>query len=412
MKHKTPAIFVLTAAFLGGYVFGQWRAREPVVSAGTGRRILYYQCPMHPTYRSSGPGVAPCCNMALKPVYEGDEPLPSSSAIRITPGQQELAGVQYGAVEYAPAARSIRGPARVGVNEGRVARIQTKLEGFVDQLFVQSAGEAVTKGQPLLSIYNRRAYSMAQSEFLQANMDSGGMGLTAAAAASPDARNAAREALLAARQHLEMLGFTEDQIAAVARAQQPLRSFPLYAPFDGIVTEFTTALNQQVGMTPLLTIADLSNMWVTANFVAADAAKIRPGQSATFTMPYAPGKVFQGTVERILPELDSETRTVKVRLLFSNPGLVLKPQMYGEVELQTGTGERKLTVPFSAVLDSGRARTVFVDLGGGYLEPRAVTTGEQLGDRIEILHGLSPAQRIVASGNFLIDSETRLHPRQ
>jgi len=398
----------LAAAFLGGYGYGRWYARSPVVSATTTRRVLYYRCPMHPSYRFNRPGTAPCCGMALQPVYEGDAEPPTAAALRLTPRQQELIGVQYATAELTPAIRVIRGAARIAVDDTRVARVQTKLEGFIDQLFVKSVGETVRKGQPLLSIYNRRAYSMAQSEFLDAIMASGGMGLTAEAAASPDARRAAREAVLAAREHLEMLGFTEYQIEAVARAHQPLRSLPIYAPIGGVVIEYSAALNDPVGMQPLLTIADLSSVWATASFAAADAAGIRRGQSAVLRVPYAPGRTFHGVVDLILPQVDPETHTLSARVQVDNPGLELKPQMYGEVELRAGGGSKKLTVPQEAVIDSGRAQTVFVASGEGYLEPRVVATGERYGDRIEILRGLKPGERVVTSGNFLLDSEVQL----
>ena len=398
----------LAAAFLGGYGYGRWYARSPVVSATTTRRVLYYRCPMHPSYRFNRPGTAPCCGMALQPVYEGDAEPPTAAALRLTPRQQELIGVQYATAELTPAIRVIRGAARITVDDTRVARVQTKLEGFIDQLFVKSVGETVRKGQPLLSIYNRRAYSMAQSEFLDAIMASGGMGLTAEAAASPDARRAAREAVLAAREHLEMLGFTEYQIEAVARAHQPLRSLPIYAPIGGVVIEYSAALNDPVGMQPLLTIADLSSVWATASFAAADAAGIRRGQSAVLRVPYAPGRTFHGVVDLILPQVDPETHTLSARVQVDNPGLELKPQMYGEVELRAGGGSKKLTVPQEAVIDSGRAQTVFVASGEGYLEPRVVATGDRYGDRIEILRGLKPGERVVTSGNFLLDSEVQL----
>ena len=178
MKRAAPVAFVVTLAFLGGYVYGHLRGGGPVVAAKTARHILYYQCPMHPSYRSDHPGTAPCCNMELQPVYEGDASPPSSAAIHITPRQQELIGVQYGSVEYGPASRAIRSAARVGLNETRVARIQTKPRRiYRPTICTIRVGEAVTKGQQLVSIYNRRAYSMVQEEFLQATMDSGGMAL-------------------------------------------------------------------------------------------------------------------------------------------------------------------------------------------------------------------------------------------
>jgi Cu(I)/Ag(I) efflux system membrane fusion protein len=419
MRRKISALSLLAAASLGGYGYGRWYDRDRVVSAKTARRILYYRCPMHPSYRSDKPGTAPCCNMALQPVYADETPgtgeAPanlSANVLRITPSQQQLIGVQFGTVEYAPVSRSIRGVARVGVNENRVARVQTKLEGFIDHLYVRGVGERVTRGQPLLTVYNRRTYSMAQMEFLQAAMNASGMGEPAAGAASPDAKRIAdAEALRAARERLQMLGFTDDQIEAVGRAHQALWSLPIHAPISGVIIEYNAALNKKLAMEPLLTIADLSSVWVTADFVTLDAATIQPGQRATLTVPYVPGKVFQGTVDAVLPELDPVTRTLKVRLQFDNPGLLLRPEMYGEVELRSVAGLRKLTAPRDAVLDSGRGQTVFVDLGDGYLEPRDVQTGERFGDRVEIVQGLKAGQRIVTSGNFLLDSESRLRLR-
>jgi membrane fusion protein, copper/silver efflux system len=415
MRRKISALSLLTAAFLGGYGYGRWYARERVVSAKTAQRILYYRCPMHPSYRSDRPGTAPCCNMALQPVYADESPGTGeapTNALRITPSQQQLIGAQYGTVEYARMSRTIRGAARIGLNENRVARVQTKLDGFIDHLYVKGVGEHVTQGQPLLSIYNRRTYSMAQMEFLQAATDASGMGEPAAGASSPDAKRTANaEALRAARQRLQMLGFSDDQIEAVGRAHQALWSLPIHAPISGVIVEYNASLNQKLGMEPLLTIADLTSVWVTADFATADAAAIQTGRSATLIIPYLPGKVFRGTVDAVLPELDPVTRTLKVRLQFDNPGLLLRPEMYGEVELHSAAGPRKLTAPQEAVLDSGRSQTVFVDLGDGYLESREVQTGERFGDRVEIIQGLKAGQHIVTSGNFLLDSESRMRLR-
>jgi RND family efflux transporter MFP subunit len=159
--------------------------------------------------------------------------------------------------------------------------------------------------------------------------------------------------------------------------------------------------------TVLYTVADLSTVWVIADVYEYEAANVHLNQSATLTLAYAPGRVFRGRVSNILPQVDPATRTLKVRLAFDNPGFALKPEMYGEVQLQTG-GARRLVVPQSAVLNSGDRQVVFLDRGNGTFEPRSVKTGVQSGDRIEILSGLEPGERIVTSGNFLIDSESQL----
>jgi len=159
--------------------------------------------------------------------------------------------------------------------------------------------------------------------------------------------------------------------------------------------------------TVLYTVADLSSVWVMADVFEYEAAGVHVGQSAAMKLDYLPGRIFRGKVTYILPQVDPATRTLKVRLQFENPGTLLKPDMYGEVELQTG-GQRSLVVPEGAVLNSGDRQTVFVDRGNGQFEPRPVTIGTQSDGRIEILSGLAAGERIVTSGNFLIDSESRL----
>jgi membrane fusion protein, copper/silver efflux system len=410
MRKKLTVLLFVTAAFLAGYGYRRWYAKPQAVAAKTTQRPLYYRCPMHSSEQSDRPGMAPC-NMAMVPVYADDVSNMPADAIHVSPGQEQLIGVQYGLAEYGQVFRVARGEGRVGVNENRVARIQSKLEGYIDHVYVTYPGEHVTQGQALLSIYNRRTYNMAQMQFLQAAMDATGMSLPATDPANPNARRlAAADALRSARQELEMMGFTGDQIDAVARAQQPLYSVPVHAPISGVILQLNAAVNEKPGMEPLVTIADLSTVWVTATFLAGEAAAIHQGQAAILTVPNLPREVFHGAVQTILPELDASTGSTKVLLQFDNAALLLKPEMYGEVELRW-PGAKRITVPAQAVLDKGRTQAVFVDLGGGYLEPREVRTGERYGDLVEIVQGLKPGQRIVTSGNFLLDSESQLHAR-
>jgi Cu(I)/Ag(I) efflux system membrane fusion protein len=411
MRQRFPSVLLLLVTFVGGYSYARWHPRDPsVVSAKAVRQILYYRCPMHPAYRSDKPGIAPCCHMDLEAVYASDvTEAPGTTvqgSLRLTPQQRQLLGVQYGTAEYTFLVRPFRGAGRVGVNEKRVSRIATKLEGWIDQLFVNAAGETVKQGQVLFTVYNRRSVS-TQMELLHA-MDTRMAAAMAGNSASPNQMADADALLSAARQHMDSAGFSDSQMEAIGRSHQPLSKVPVVAPISGTVIEYLATQGQALTPGTILTIADLSTVWVTVQLAVADAAAIRPGQAATLRAPLLPGRTFRGTVETILPKLDPVTRSLEVRLLFDNPDRLLKPEMYGEIELLPTAPRRALTVPSQAVLYNGRSQTVFVDLGEGYVEPREVTTGEKLGGRVEIVKGLTPGQRIVASGNFLLDSETRM----
>jgi RND family efflux transporter MFP subunit len=355
--------------------------------------------------------------MRLEPVHADDpavENRPTTglgAGVRLSPRQQQLVGVEYGYVEYAPVAWTIHGAAELGLNETRVARVQTKLEGWIDLLNVNSAGQQVKQGQVLFTVYNRQDYYTAQAEYQKAMMDATGMG-------RPTPRNEAGQkradqvTLMAARRQLEELGFNDDQIEAVSHSRYPLASFPVVAPITGEIVEYNAALHKKISLDPLLTIADLSTIWATVDFAPADAAPIRRGQAVALSLPYYAGRVFQGKVDVILPAVDPQTRTLKVRMVFDNPDGSLRPGMFGEAKLRVGGGRKYLTTVRDAVVDSGEHQVVFVDLGDGYLEPREVEVGQQFGDRVEIVRGLKAGQRIVTAGNFLLDSESRMNFRR
>jgi RND family efflux transporter MFP subunit len=215
--------------------------------------------------------------------------------------------------------------------------------------------------------------------------------------------------LASARKRLELWDISDEQIERIEQTKQPLKNLTLYAPMSGFVTERNAFPKQRVtAETMLYTIADLSTVWVIADVFEYEAAQIQVGQAATLTLAYLPGRTFRGRVSYILPQVDANSRTLKVRIQFDNPGNALKPEMYGDVEFRTGGG-RSLTVPQSALLNSGLRQVIFVDRGNGYLEPRDVTTGRTFDGRVEILGGLKAGERIVVSGNFLIDSESQLN---
>ena len=313
-----------------------------------------------------------------------------------------MIGVEYGSARYETVRDSIHAAARIGLDETRVAKVQTRLDGWIDQVYVDSVGKLVRKGDPLFTVYSPDALA-TQQEYLLAvkgrdmmrDSPVGPMG-------DPDSL------VNAARRRLELWDISEPQLDELARTGKPLRNLTVYSPVSGFVTERNAFARQRVTPeTMLYTIADLSVAWALADVYEYEAAGVRVGQPAALTLAYLPGRTFRGRVSYILPQVDPATRTLKVRIELPNPTFELKPDMYGQVELETG-GRRMLVAPQSAVLNSGDRQTVFVDAGNGTFEPRQVTIGRQLEDRVEILGGLKPGERIVTSGNFLLDSESQM----
>jgi Cu(I)/Ag(I) efflux system membrane fusion protein len=408
---KTAALVTVMVAtgFAGGYGYGRWY-RKPTApaQAKSERKVLYYVDPMHPWYKSDNPGIAPDCGMKLEPVYEGGQPGgPASNlppgVVQVTPEKQQLIGVQYGTAEYRDSAQNIRAAAKVALDETRIAKAQAKIEGWIDDVFVDFTGKYVRKGQPLLTIYSPEALATQQEYLLALKAQS-------IMRDNPvhEMISSGANLLAAAKRRLELWDISDAQIETIRRTGEPLKNLTLYSPISGFVMERNAFPQQRINAdTILYTVADLSTVWVMADVFEYEAANVRVGAPATLTLNYLPGKAFHGRVSYILPQVDSTTRTLKVRIQFDNPGYVLKPDMYGEVELRL-PGRRMLTVPQEAVLNSGTRQVVFLEHGNGYFEPREVRIGEQSDGRVEILGGLTAGERIVTSGNFLIDSESQM----
>jgi len=411
VKRTILILILIAGGFVGGYGYGRWYAKPH--AAKSERKILYYVDAMHPWYKSDKPGIAPDCGMKLVPVYEGQTPLPDgrgsdgpgslTGGVQMTPEKQQLIGVEYGTAEYRDSAQTIRASARVTLDETRIAKVQAKLEGWISHVVVDFTGKYVSKGQPLLSIYSPEALA-TQQEYLLA--------LRAQQVMHDNAMHemgASTENLLtAARHRLELWDISDAQIETIRKTGEPLKDLILYSPISGFVTERNAFPQQHITPdTMLYTVADLATVWVIADVFEYEAANVRIGQAATMTLTYLPGRAFHGRVSYILPQVDPATRTLKARIQLDNPGNVLKPEMYGQVELH-GSRRRMLTVPQTAVMNSGERQAVFIDHGNGYFEPRPVTIGEQMDGRVEILSGLAAGERIVTSGNYLIDSESRM----
>lgn len=452
MKPARILIFGLLVAlgFVGGYGWGRWYGKGAEAPPKGGRRILYYVDPMHPAYKSDKPGTAPDCGMKLEPVYadqglaetpaagagrkilryrdpkypnytsdkpgvnpetgnelepvyEGDAASMPMGTIRVSPEKQQLIGVTYGTVELSPGSRTIRAVGKVSYDETRIARVHAKVEGWIDQVFVDFTGKLVEKGQPLLTLYSPEMLA-TQQEFLLAVK---GKELL---------KNSTLEGTLeqgdslvqAARRRLELWDLGETQIQELVRTQKPVKNVTLESPISGYVTTRNAFPRQRIMPdTELYTVVDLSRVWIMADVFEYEAPLVRMNESAHITLSYSRGKSVHAKVNYIQPQVDPMTRTLKVRLEAENPELLLKPDMFVDVEFRVDQG-KQLTVPPDAVLDSGERKTVFVDRGNGYIEPRQVEIGERMADRIEILKGLRAGERIVISGNFLIDSESQL----
>lgn len=412
---------LVVAAFVGGYGYRRWYAKDPSPSESQqgSRRILYYVDPMNPRYRSDKPGKA-LDGMDLVPVYEESEPdagprngmgpsSPNDAAsmpmgtIKISPEKQQLIGVRYGEVESAAGVHTFRAVGKVSFDETRIARVHAKVDGWIEKVSVDFVGDIVEKGQPLLTLYSPELLA-TQQEFLLA--------LKGKELLQNSTLNGVLEQnnslVEAARKRLELWDLSESQIAEIARTQEPVRNITLESPIRGYVVTRNAFPRQRITPdTELYTVVDLSKVWIMADVFEYEASMVRMEQPARVRLSYLPGKTFSARVNYIQPQLDPMTRTLKIRLEAENPDLALKPDMFVDVEFQVEM-PRRVLVPSEAVLDSGLRQTVFVDRGNGFLEPRQVEIGERIGDRLEIRKGLQPGDRIVISGNFLIDAESQL----
>ncbi len=390
-------------------VFEEAGAEKPA------RRVLDYVDPMHPAYRSDKPGNAPDCGRRLEPVFEeagaaaphghgrGEAPLTApGDTLQISAEKQRLIGIRYSTAELASGERTFRTTGRIAVDETRMSRLHSRVEGWIDEVFVDFIGKAVEKGSRMLTIYSPEMLA-TQPEYVLALKSREMMKSSTLRAA----REHADSLLEAARGRLELWDLSEAQIEELARSRKPVRNITLFAPAGGFVISRNAFPKQRVTPeTELYAIADLSNVWIVADVFESETGAVRIGQAATVTIPFS-GRALRAVVSYVLPQVDPETRTLKVRLDTPNPDIALKPDMFVDVEFRTAT-PRSVTVPAEAVLDTGLRQTVFIDRGEGSLEIRQVETGERIGGRVEIRSGLKAGERVVTSGNFLLDSESQL----
>lgn len=447
-------LLVLVAVGEAVYIF-----RAPLIArfkpaatspAPAERRVLYWQDPMHPQYTSDKPGKAPDCGMDLVPVYADQQAKPTpqaerkvlywtdamnpgskydkpgkapdgmdlvpvyeespvpqqeapKGALRITPEKQQLIGVQYGVVEARAVSKTIRAVAQLTYDETRITKVHSRIAGWIERVYVDFTGQLVKAGQPLLTVYSPDLVA-TQDEYLLALRARDNLGDSH----FRDVADGANSLLEAARKRLELWDISDQQIAEVEKTRKPVTALTLYSPVSGFVTARNSYGKQRITPeTELYAIADLSTVWAIADFYEYEARDVQLGQEVALAVSAFPGRSFRGKVTYIYPQLDNSTRTLRARVELPNPDFILKPDMYATAELKIDYG-RRLSIPQEAVLDSGTEQVVFVALEGGYFESRKVQLGDRVDNQVIVLSGLKAGEKIVTSGNFLIDSESTL----
>jgi RND family efflux transporter MFP subunit len=358
-----------------------------------------YTCGMHPQVVQSEPGNCPICGMKLTPIRKqagAANAAAESSVIAVDPVTIQNMDIRTAIVTRGPLRRAIRTVGVIDYNETTLADVTTKFKGWIEKLYVDATGQRVHRGEPLFEIYSPELYS-AQREYLvaieQGTDAAGGAALRTSALTK-----------------LKFLDISDEQIAELERTGQPRKTLRIIAPQDGFVVEKLVVEGQMVdpGM-KTYRLADLGLVWAQAQIYEQDLAFIKLGQEATVTLSYLPDREFRGRVTYIYPNVDEKTRTARVRMEFHNPGYFLKPGMFATVQVVSELEPSALLIPDMAILRSGEKTTVFVALAGGKFEPRTVMLGPQAeDDSYQVLSGLKEGERIVTSGQFMLDSESQL----
>jgi Cu(I)/Ag(I) efflux system membrane fusion protein len=333
------------------------------------------------------------------------EPSPplQTNVMTVSPERLQAIGVKFEVIKRRPLDRTIRTVGQVEIDERRLSHVNIKLEGWIDDLFVNSTGEHVKKGQKLFTLYSPELVA-TQTEYLLALKSRRTLG----GSDFPEVAEGAKALVEVSRRRLKLWDITEDHVHDLERTGEVLRTLPIHAPQSGTVMKKVALAGMHVNPgDELYTIADLSHIWITADIYEYELPFVKVGQTATVTLSYDPGTALQGRIAFLYPTLDPQTRTAKVRFELANPGERLKPGMYANVELKIPLGTR-LVVPTDAILDSGERQLIFIHLGGGQLEWRTVKPGVRAGDWVEVVEGLKEGEHVVTSANFLLDSESQL----
>ena len=356
------------------------------------RKIKFYRNPMGLPDTSPMPK-KDSMGMDYIPVYDGDQS--DDGSVKVSPGKMQRSGVKSEPAAMRVIASTIRAPGTVQLDERRVSVVSMRSESWVQKVEDVTTGSRVRKGDALMQIYSP-AISSAAAEYVSVKSLTGD-------SATGNLSNGAKQRLL-------NFNVPESVIAAIEKTRVAPLAITWTAPRDGIVLERNAVEGMRVGPgDTLFRMADTSVVWTLVDIAERDLASLAVGQVATITARGFPGRIFQGAVTVIYPQVNKESRTIRVRIELANPDLALLPDMYVDAAINIGTPDAVLTVPESAVLDTGSKRAVFIDRGEGRLEPKEVQTGSRGDGYVEIRDGLADGDRVVVSANFLIDAESNLN---
>jgi Cu(I)/Ag(I) efflux system membrane fusion protein len=367
-------------------------------------KILFYRNPMGLPDTSQTPKKDQM-GMDYIPVYEGEEETSpeARNQVRISAEKIQKLGVRTEAAAMRDLSRIVRAVGRIEASERLTYTVAPKFEGWIEKLHVNTTGQAVGSGQPLLEVYSPELVS-AQEEYAIASQ-----GQLALQNAGPEAQASMKQLAEASLNRLKNWGISGEQLKALSKSNGTRRTLTYRSPVNGIVIEKKAV--QGMRFMPgevLYQIADLSSVWILSDVFEQDLALVKPGQTAKVKLNAYPGKAFSAKLTYVYPTLNAQTRTVTVRLELANPGGLLKPAMYADIELAAPSSGKVLTVPTSAVIFGGTRQTVLVELAEGRFEPREVKLGIQGNDYIEVLEGVGEGEKVVVAANFLIDSESNL----
>ncbi len=394
-----------------------------------------YHCPMHPDYVSDRPGDCPICGMRLVPMTAADRKghgekgtpvdraagrksehggktlqadaatasVPGLSAVQTDTERAELAGVRTVAAASDSLVTTIRAVGSVAPDEALIRHVTTKVGGWVERLYVNAVGQNVKAGERLFELYSPELLA-SQEEYLRARQTSEEF----AKSSLPEIRRGGEDLVSSTRRRLELFDVPPEFLDQLDRTGKAQRTIVFRAPFTGYVTDKTVVEGHKVdpGM-DLLTVTDLSRVWVIAQLYEAEATAAAPGRAATITLPYDQATTLRGRVGLVYPTVDTESRTIKVRLEFPNTRLALKPGMFVNVELEASRVSG-IVVPDSAVIDSGTRQIVFVETAPGHFDPREVQVGARADGKALLRAGVKEGERVAVAANFLLDSESRL----
>lgn len=424
VRNTIVFVLVILASFLAGY----WLHRDaPGSAVKTARRILYYHDPMHPSYRSDKPGIAPDCGMQLEPVYADGGGAPASSivpgAVQLDKERQQIIGLRTAQVSRSTGHRVIRVLGRVAADETRVYRISAGSDGLIQATSPLALGDVVRANGLLATAYTREVLT-AQQNYINSLMAlESGSGASGKIPGTHKMKNMPVPAdsdktnpqlqqlsylqmqLRLAEDQLRNFGVSDSQMSELGKSRQANGIVEFRAPSSGVVLYRSVNPGQRIDRgTELFRVADLTHLWVLADLFESDSGAIRTG--ATVRVRYQ-GRTIPAKMSAALPQLDAVSRSLRARLEIGNVSSLLSPGMFVDVEFDIREPDG-ITVPADAILDTGQHKVVFVSPQDGSFEPREVTTGARYGDRVRIVKGLAEGEKIVVSGLFLLDSESRL----